>query len=144
MSRMKLITLTLALLATLLVFTACGNPISEIVHGDPPQGEISQDPAPVSPEPEPEPEPEETEEQRRARLIKKMEVIFAAAEPMENYTFTLNDPVTVEGREYYYGVWQRVITDYDTQSRYLSTVAEFFITPDGDECYIGNPPLVGR
>ena len=58
MSRMKLITLTLALLATLLVFTACGNPISEIVHGDPPQGEISQDPAPVSPEPEPEPEPE--------------------------------------------------------------------------------------
>ena len=37
MSRMKLITLTLALLATLLVFTACGNPISEIVHGDPPQ-----------------------------------------------------------------------------------------------------------
>ena len=136
MSRMKLITLTLALLATLLVFTACGNPISEIVHGDPPQGEISQDPAPVSPEPEP--EPEETEEQRRARLIKKMEDIFAAAEPMENYTFTLNDPVTVEGREYYYGVWQRVITDYDTQSRYLSTVAEFFITPDGDECYIGN------
>ena len=82
MSRMKLITLTLALLATLLVFTACGNPISEIVHGDPPQGEISQDPAPVSPEPEPEPEPEETEEQRRARLIKKMEDIFAAAEPM--------------------------------------------------------------
>ena len=145
MSRMKLIALTLALLATLLVFTACGNPISEIVHGDPPQGEISQDPAPVSPEPEP--EPEETEElgdvykrqeQRRARLIKKMEDIFAAAEPMENYTFTLNDPVTVEGREYYYGVWQRVITDYDTQSRYLSTVAEFFITPDGDECYIGN------
>ena len=44
MSRMKLITLTLALLATLLVFTACGNPISEIVHGDPPQGEISQTP----------------------------------------------------------------------------------------------------
>ena len=37
MSRMKLIALTLALLATLLVFTACGNPISEIVHGDPPQ-----------------------------------------------------------------------------------------------------------
>ena len=97
------------------------------------------DPAPLpDPEPEPEPEPEETEEQRRARLIKKMEDIFAAAEPMENYTFTLNDPVTVEGREYYYGVWQRVITDYDTQSRYLSTVAEFFITPDGDECYIGN------
>ena len=94
------------------------------------------DPAP-KPEPEPEPEPEETEEQRRARLIKKMEDIFAAAEPMENYTFTLNDPVTVEGREYYYGVWQRVITDYDTQSRYLSIVAEFFITPDGDECYIG-------
>ncbi len=67
-----------------------------------------------------------------------MEDTFAAAEPMENYTFTLNDPVTVEGREYYYGVWQRVITDYDTQSRYLSTVAEFFITPDGEECYIGN------
>lgn len=72
MSRMKLITLTLALLATLLVFTACGNPISEIVHGDPPQGEISQDPAPVSPEPEP--EPEETEEQRRARLIKRWRI----------------------------------------------------------------------
>lgn len=48
---------------------------------------------------------------------------------MENYTFTLNDPVTVEGREYYYGVWQRVITDYDTQSRYLSTVAEFLHYP---------------
>ena len=29
------------------------------------------------------------------------------------------------------------ITDYDTQSQYLSTVAEFFITPDGEECYIG-------
>lgn len=136
MSRMKLITLTLALLATLLVFTACGNPISEIVHGDPPQAGTPDASDPLSPEPEP--EPEETEEQRRARLIKKMEDIFAAAEPMENYTFTLNDPVTVEGREYYYGVWQRVITDYDTQSRYLSTVAEFFITPDGDECYIGN------
>ena len=67
-----------------------------------------------------------------------MEDIFAAAEPMENYTFTLNDLVMVEGREYYYGVWQRIITDYDTQSRYLSTVAEFFITPDGEECYIGN------
>ena len=128
MSRMKLITLTLALLATLLVFTACGNPISEIVHGDPPQAGTPDASDPLSPEPEP--EPEETEEQRRARLIKKMEDIFAAAEPMENYTFTLNDPVTVEGREYYYGVWQRVITDYDTQSRYLSTVAEFFITPD--------------
>ena len=136
MSRMKLITLTLALLATLLVFTACGNPISEIVHGDPPQAGTPDASDPLSPEPEP--EPEETEEQRRARLIKKMEDIFAAAEPMENYTFTLNDPVTVEGREYYYGVWQRVITDYDTQSRYLTTVAEFFITPDGDECYIGN------
>ena len=51
MSRMKLITLTLALLATLLVFTACGNPISEIVHGDPPQGEISDTPhlSPQSP-----------------------------------------------------------------------------------------------
>lgn len=95
MSRMKLITLTLALLATLLVFTACGNPISEIVHGDPPQAGTPDASDPLSPEPEP--EPEETEEQRRARLIKKMEDIFATAEPMENYTFTLNDPVTVEG-----------------------------------------------
>ena len=114
MSRMKLITLTLALLATPLVFTACGHTISEIVHGDPPQAGTPDASDPLSPEPEP--EPEETEEQRRARLIKKMEDIFAAAEPMENYTFTLNDPVTVEGREYYYGVWQLVTTEYDTQS----------------------------
>ena len=51
MSRMKLITLTLALLATLLVFTACGNPISEIVHGDPPQAGTpdASDPSPQSP-----------------------------------------------------------------------------------------------
>ncbi len=68
MSRMKLIALTLALLATLLVFTACGNPISEIVHGDPPQAGTPDASDPLSPEPEP--EPEETEEQRRARLIK--------------------------------------------------------------------------
>ena len=87
--------------------------------------------------PFPDPEPAETESARRARLIKKMEDIFCAAEPMENYSFTLNDPVTVDGREYYYGVWHRTITDYDTQSQYLSTVAEFFITPDGEECYIG-------
>ena len=46
MSRMKLIALTLALLATLLVFTACGNPISEIVHGDPPQAEPQMLPIP--------------------------------------------------------------------------------------------------
>lgn len=126
------------LLAVLTVLTACGNPISDIVReNDPPYAEDSEEPVPDDTD-LPDPEPEETEEQRRARLIKKMEDIFAAAEPMENYTFTLNDPVTVDGREYYYGIWQRVITDYDTQSRYLSTVAEFFITPDGEECYIGN------
>ena len=55
MSRMKLIALTLALLATLLVFTACGNPISEIVHGDPPQAGTPDASDPLSPEPEPEP-----------------------------------------------------------------------------------------
>ena len=49
MSRMKLITLTLALLATLLVFTACGNPISEIVHGDPPQAGTPDASDPLSP-----------------------------------------------------------------------------------------------
>ena len=135
MNRMKLTALFLALLLAV-IFAACGNPISEIVHGDTPP--VQTPDTPDEPTPEPEPEPEETEEERRARLVKKMEDIFAAAEPMENYTFVLNDPVTVEGREYYYGVWQRIITDYDTQSRYLSTVAEFFITPDGEECYIGN------
>lgn len=72
MNRMKLITLTLALLATLLVFTACGNPISEIVHGDPPQAGTPDASDPLSPEPEP--EPEETEEQRRARLIKRWRI----------------------------------------------------------------------
>ena len=132
MNRMKLTALFLALLLAALL-TACGNPINEIVNG----GENLPTVEPPAPTPESS-EPEETEEECRARLIKKMEDIFAAAEPMENYTFVLNDPVTVEGREYYYGVWQRIITDYDTQSRYLSTVAEFFITPDGEECYIGN------
>lgn len=136
MSRMKLIALTLALLATLLVFTACGNPISEIVHGDPPP---SWNPGCFrSPLPRARTGTGGNRGAAPCPPHKKMEDIFAAAEPMENYTFTLNDPVTVEGREYYYGVWQRVITDYDTQSRYLSTVAEFFITPDGEECYIGN------
>ena len=48
MSRMKLITLTLALLATLLVFTACGNPISEIVHGDPPRRKPRNSAVPAS------------------------------------------------------------------------------------------------
>lgn len=142
MNRMKLTALFLALLLAVL-FTACGNPISDIVHeSDPPVEEAPEAPAdgddtPDAPDPSGQ-EPTETEEERRARLIKKMEDIFAAAEPMENYSFVLNDPVTVDGREYYYGVWQRTITDYDTQSRYLSTVAEFFITPDGEECYIGN------
>ena len=137
MNRMKLTALFLALLLAV-ILAACGNPISEIVHGDTLPVQTPDTPDEPTPEPEPEPEPEETEEECRARLVKKMEDIFAAAEPMENYTFVLNDPVTVEGREYYYGVWQRIITDYDTQSRYLSTVAEFFITPDGEECYIGN------
>lgn len=135
MSRKKIPVLLLTLLLAA-ALSACGNPISEIVHGDAPS--VQTPDVPDEPTPEPEPEPEETEEERRARLIKKMEDIFAAAEPMENYTFVLNDPVTVAGRAYYYGVWQRTITDYDTQSRYLSTVAEFFITPDGGECYIGN------
>lgn len=138
MNRMKLTALFLALLLVV-ILAACGNPISEIVRGDTPPVQTPDTPDEPTPEPEPEPEEtEETEEECRARLVKKMEDIFAAAEPMENYTFVLNDPVTVEGREYYYGVWQRIITDYDTQSRYLSTVAEFFITPDGEECYIGN------
>lgn len=136
MSRKKIPVLLLALLLAA-GLSACGNPISEIVRGDTPS--VQTPGAPDDPAPEtPEPKPEETEEARRARLIKKMEDIFAAAEPMENYTFVLNDPVTVADREYYYGVWQRIITDYDTQSRYLSTVAEFFITPDGEECFIGN------
>ena len=134
MNHIKRTALTMALFLLLAaLLTACGNPINEIVNG----GENPPTVDPPAPTPEP-PEPEETEEECRARLIKKMEDIFAAAEPMENYTFTLNNLVTVEGREYYYGVWQRIITDYDTQSRYLSTVAEFFITPDGEECYIGN------
>ena len=98
MNRMKLTALFLALLLAV-ILAACGNPISEIVHGDTPP--VQTPDAPDEPTPEPVPEPEETEEGRRARLVKKMEDIFAAAEPMENYTFVLNDPVTVEGQEYY-------------------------------------------
>lgn len=136
MTSVKLTALFLALLLAVSL-AACGNPIRDVVIGKDPVITPTPDPDP-DPTPDPEPEPEETESARRARLIKKMEDIFCAAEPMENYSFTLNDPVTVDGREYYYGVWHRTITDYDTQSQYLSTVAEFFITPDGDECYIGN------
>ena len=77
MSRKKISVLLLALLLAA-ALSACGNPISEIVHGDAPS---VQTPG-VPDEPTPEPEPEETEEERRARLIKKMEDIFAAAEPM--------------------------------------------------------------
>lgn len=135
MTSVKLTALFLALLLAVSL-AACGNPIRDVVIGKDPAITPTPDPEP-DPTPDPEPEPEETESARRARLIKKMEDIFCAAEPMENYSFTLNDPVTVDGREYYYGVWHRTITDYDTQSQYLSTVAEFFITPDGEECYIG-------
>ena len=135
MTSVKLTALFLALLLAVSL-AACGNPIRDVVIGKDPVITPTPDPDP-DPTPDPEPEPEETESARRARLIKKMEDIFCAAEPMENYSFTLNDPVTVDGREYYYGVWHRTITDYDTQSQYLSTVAEFFITPDGEECYIG-------
>lgn len=135
MTSVKLTALFLALLLAVSL-AACGNPIRDVVIGEDPVITPTPDPDP-DPTPDPEPEPEETESARRARLIKKMEDIFCAAEPMENYSFTLNDPVTVNGREYYYGVWHRTITDYDTQSQYLSTVAEFFITPDGEECYIG-------
>ena len=130
----KASTLLAIVLAAVISLAACGNPIRDVVIGKDPVITPTPDP---EPDPAPDPEPAETESARRARLIKKMEDIFCAAEPMENYSFTLNDPVTVDGREYYYGVWHRTITDYDTQSQYLSTVAEFFITPDGEECYIG-------
>ncbi len=91
------------------------------------------------PSPEPEPEPEETEEQRRARLIKKMEDIFAAAEPMENYTFTLNDPVTVEGRNTTMVCGSASSPITIPSPAYLSTVAEFFITPDGEKGMLHQP-----
>ena len=133
MTSVKLTALFLALLLAVSL-AACGNPIRDVVIGKDPVINPAPHPPPAPP---PQPPPEENRYQRRARLIKKMEDIFCAAEPMENYSFTLNDPVTVDGREYYYGVWHRTITDYDTQSQYLSTVAEFFITPDGEECYIG-------
>ena len=79
MSRKKMPVLLLALLLAA-ALSACGNPISEIVHGDAPSVRIPG--VPDEPTPEPEPESEETEEERRARLVKKMEDIFAAAEPM--------------------------------------------------------------
>ena len=77
MSRKKIPVLLLTLLLAA-ALSACGNPISEIVHGDAPS--VQTPDVPDDPTPEPEPEPEETEEERRARLIKKMEDIFAAAE----------------------------------------------------------------
>ena len=132
---MKLYALALALLL-LLGLCSCGNPIRDIVTQ--PETVPSGEPdLPDEPDSTPVPTPE-TEEECRARLIKKMQDIFGAAEPMENYSFTLGERMTVGEKEYYYGLWQRTIVDYDTQSRYLSTVAEFFITPDGEACYIGN------
>ena len=131
---MKLYALALALL--LLGLCSCGNPIRDIVTQ--PETVPSGEPdLPDEPDSTPVPTPE-TEEECRARLTKKMQDIFGAAEPMENYSFALGERMTVGEKEYYYGLWQRTIVDYDTQSRYLSTVAEFFITPDGAECYIGN------
>ena len=132
---MKLYALALALLL-LLGLCSCGNPIRDIVTQ--PETVPSGEPdLPDEPDSTPVPTPE-TEEECRARLTKKMQDIFGAAEPMENYTFTLGERMTIGEKEYYYGLWQRTIADYDTQSRYLSTVAEFFISPDGEECYIGN------
>ena len=59
---------------------------------------------PDEPDSTPVPTPE-TEEECRARLTKKMQDIFGAAEPMENYSFALGERMTVGEKEYYYGLW---------------------------------------
>ena len=83
---MKLSALALALLL-LLGLCSCGNPIRDIVTQ--PETVPSGEPdLPDEPDSTPVPTPE-TEEECRARLTKKMQDIFGAAEPMENSSFAL-------------------------------------------------------
>lgn len=142
----------LALFAILLLalgLCSCGNPIKKLIgteEGDtgitvetPVQG--NPETAPQSPENSGEKEETDTDDALRTELAQKMEEKIGGKDPMSGdvYRYALGDRVTdANGREYFYGRWSRTIHDLDSGKDVESLVAEFFITPDGTECYIGN------
>ena len=88
--------------------------------------------------PEPEPEPEETEEQRRARLIKRWRISLRRQSRWRTTPSPSMIQVTVEG-EYYYVCGSASSPITIPSPAIFPPVAEFFITPDGEEDMLRQP-----
>lgn len=138
------------ILALLLCLCACQNPIQQMISDDsqkPPaeentEGSPAEKPeAPATGEGASATDAAGDDDALRALLKTMIEEKLGTKDATtgEEYTYTLGDRVTdSKGQEYFYGRWVRMIYDFDSKTSVPSLMAEFFITMDGEHCYVGN------
>lgn len=142
---MKKLSALLLSVMLLLSFAACGNPIKEAVTGGepetPPAIEQPEDTTVPAGKPQDAEQPEDAKEPTSEELQELLFEKLGKNDPAtgDEYDYMLQERVSDKaGQEYYLCRWVRVIYDLDSNSKVPSLLAELFLTPDGERCYIGN------